>query len=175
VDKRRIINTRFWDDVYIAGLSPREKLVFLYLISSPLTNISGVYELPVKRAALDVSLEIAEVEAILTKFEEDGKVARFKGWLGVTNFIAHQTLNPKIIQGILNGLRKAPKEVVDRLCIDFQRLFGDFRGISILIGGHPVSFKAHRHLVRRDFEGDRMRVGAWCGARSPSDGLGGLI
>jgi hypothetical protein len=33
-------------------------------------------------------------------------------------------------------------------------LFGDFRGISILIGGHPVSFKAHRHLVRRDFEGD---------------------
>jgi hypothetical protein len=57
----------------------------------------------------------------------------------------------------------------------FLWLFGDFRGISILIGGHPVSFKAHRHLVRRDFEGDRMRVGAWCGARSPSDGLGGLI
>jgi glycerol kinase len=30
-------------------------------------------------------------------------------------------------------------------------LFGDFRGISILIGGHPVSIKPHRHMGRRAF------------------------
>lgn len=113
VAKQRIVNTKFWDDSYIAGLSPAEKLLFLYLITNPLTNISGVYELPLRRAAFDVGLSNEEVETMFGKFEADGKIARFNGWVGVTNFVKHQTLNPKIKIGILQELRRAPKEVVD--------------------------------------------------------------
>ena len=122
VAKQRIINTKFWDDSYIAGLTPLEKLVFLYLISNPLTNISGVYELPLKRAAFDVGLPHEEIDGIFRKFESEGKIARGGGWIGVTNFVKHQTLNPKIKIGILHELKRAPKEVVDRLSIDFDSL-----------------------------------------------------
>ena len=122
VAKQRIVNTKFWDDSYIAGLTPVEKLLFLYLITNPLTNISGVYELPLRRAAFDVGLSSEEVEMAFGKFEADGKVARFGGWVGVTNFIKHQTLNPKIKIGILQELKRAPKEVVDRVSIDYQSL-----------------------------------------------------
>ncbi len=122
VAKQRIVNTKFWDDSYIAGLTPAEKLFFLYLITNPLTNISGVYELPLRRAAFDVGFSDDEVEKIFGRFEADGKIARFGGWVGVTNFIKHQTLNPKIKIGILQELKRAPKEVVDRVSIDYQSL-----------------------------------------------------
>lgn len=120
--KQRIVNTKFWDDSYIAGLTPAEKLLFLYLITNPLTNISGVYELPIRRAAFDVGLSAEVVETAFGKFETDGKIARFSGWVGVTNFVKHQTLNPKIKIGILQELKRAPKEVVDRVSIDYQSL-----------------------------------------------------
>ena len=102
--KQRIVNTKFWDDSYIAGLTPAEKLLFLYLITNPLTNISGVYELPLRRVAFDVGLSSEEVEVALGKFETDGKITRLGAWLGVSNFIRHQTLNPKIKIGILHEL-----------------------------------------------------------------------
>ena len=122
VAKQRIVNTKFWDDSYIAALSPTEKLLFLYLITNPLTNISGVYELPLKRAAFDVGISGKEMETVFKKFERDGKLARFGSWVGVVNFIKHQTLNPKIKIGIVQELKKAPKEVVDRVSIDYLSL-----------------------------------------------------
>ncbi len=43
--KYRVVNTRFWDDAYVAELSPNEKLIFLYLLTNALTTIGGIYEL----------------------------------------------------------------------------------------------------------------------------------
>ena len=128
--KQRIVNTKFWDDSYIAGLSPMEKLLFLYLITNPLTNISGVYELPLKRAAFDVGMEFQEVETIFSKFESDGKLVRLGSWVGITNFIKHQTLNPKIKAGIAGELRRVPRELVDRLRIDYHSLSIDYDRLS---------------------------------------------
>jgi len=122
VAKQRIVNTKFWDDSYIAQLSPTEKLLFLYLLTNPLTNISGVYELPVKRVAFDTGLSVNQVEETFERLEKDGKLIGARGWVGIVNFIKHQSLNPKIKQGILSELGRAPKEITDRLSIDYQRL-----------------------------------------------------
>jgi hypothetical protein len=132
VAKQRIVNTKFWDDSYIAGLSPTEKLLFLYLITNPLTNISGVYELPIKRAAFDVGIGVKEVETVFQRFEADGKVHRLGTWVGITNFIKHQSLNPKIRTGIAGELKRAPKELVDRLSIDYQNLCIAYDSLSHL-------------------------------------------
>jgi len=43
--KNRYINTKFWDDPFIAELSIKEKLLYLYLITNPLTNAAGIYEI----------------------------------------------------------------------------------------------------------------------------------
>jgi hypothetical protein len=122
VAKQRIVNTKFWDDSYIVRLSPSEKLLFLYLITNPLTNISGVYELPLRRVAFDTGIPADKVGAILKKLEEDGKLVAADGWVGMVNFIKHQALNPKIKQGILTELKRAPKSITNRLSIDYQTL-----------------------------------------------------
>lgn len=132
--KQRIVNTKFWDDSYIASLGPREKLIFLYLLTNPLTNISGVYELPLKRAAFDIGLKASEIEATLKRFEKDGKTVYRSGWVGIVNFIKHQTLNPKVRQGIVLELRKAPKEITEHLQIDYHSLSIGYDSLS-----HPNS------------------------------------
>jgi hypothetical protein len=132
VAKQRIVNTKFWDDSYIAGLSPTEKLLFLYLITNPLTNISGVYELPLKRAAFDVGMDFKEVETVFQRFKADGKLLRLGSWVGIKNFIRYQTLSPKIQAGIVKELSRAPRELVDRLSIDYQSLSIGYDSLSHL-------------------------------------------
>lgn len=113
--KFRYINTRFWDDSYVAELAPETKLVFLYLLTNSLTTIAGVYELPIKKAAFDLGLSIKQTSGQLKKLEADGKVYRFESWVGIKNFIKHQSLNPKVRRGIETELSKAPPELVARL------------------------------------------------------------
>ena len=120
--KQRIVNTKFWDDSYITRLTPTEKLLFLYLITNPLTNISGVYELPLKRVAFDTGISPDRADAIFQKLEKDGKLIIADGWVGIVNFIKHQSLNPKIKQGMLSELKRAPKSITERLSIDYQAL-----------------------------------------------------
>ena len=121
--KQRIVNTHFWDDSYIVALTPTEKLIFLYLLTNPLTNISGVYELPtLSRVALDTGLEEKAIEEIIMKLERDGKVLYRLGWIAIRNWIKHQTLNPKVKRGILLELERAPRELSDSLSIDYDRL-----------------------------------------------------
>jgi len=120
VAKQRMVDTKFWDDSYIVGLKPMEKLVFLYLLTTPLTNISGVYELPLRRVAFDTGIPADRVEATFQKFESDGKVIFSEGWVTIVNFIKHQKLNPKNKIGVISALNKAPKHITDRLSIDYQ-------------------------------------------------------
>jgi hypothetical protein len=122
VAKQRIINTKFWHDSYIVNLKPTEKLIFLHLFTNALTNIAGVYELPIERVAFDTGISRRKVDPILKKFEEDRKMLFWNGWVAVVNFIKHQNLNPKNKIGIASELKLAPKELVDRLSIDYQRL-----------------------------------------------------
>ncbi len=113
--KQRIVNTRFWDDSYIALLSPHEKLLFLYLLTSPLTTIAGVYELPIKRAVFDTGLTLEEITQGFAKLEQDGKILRQDDWVAIVNFVRHQTLNPKVRTGIVLEMTRSPRELVKRL------------------------------------------------------------
>lgn len=113
--KQRIVNTRFWDDAYIARLSPNEKLLFLYLLTSSLTNISGVYELSLKRVAFDVGLSVEDVGSTITKLQGDGKLIYEDGWIAIVRFAKYQTVNPKVRTGMLLELMRAPDPLVEKL------------------------------------------------------------
>lgn len=118
--KQRIINTKFWVDEYISKLDPIEKLLFLYFLTNPATDISGVYEIPLKNVAVDTGIEVEMVKKILARFSRDKRIYYRKGWVGITNFTKHQTQNPKVLKGIEIGLSKAPEELVERMNIDFE-------------------------------------------------------
>ncbi len=117
-----MVNTRFWIDDYISNLDPIEKLLFLYFLTNPSTDICGVYELPLKNIALDTGLDKEMVVKIVNRFSTDGKIFYKNGWVGIKNFAKHQAMNPKVKMGIEIGLAKAPKEILDSLSYPIDSL-----------------------------------------------------
>lgn len=123
--KNRIINTKFWLDDYIQGLTQKEKLLFLYFLTNPYTDISGVYEIPISHICLETGMNRDEFEKILIKFQQDCKIFYENGWVYIRNFAKHQTINPKVEKGIELGISKAPQAFVDRVreaIIDYDSL-----------------------------------------------------
>lgn len=109
--KRRLLNTKFWSDNYVSNLDPSEKLLFIYLLTNPYTNISGAYEISIKQIALDTGFDKEMVEKILRRFSLDKKIFYLKGYIIVKNFIKHQELNPKVLKGVENEARNLPESI----------------------------------------------------------------
>jgi len=110
--KSRMINTKFWDDNYTSDLDPIEKLMFLYCLTNTSTNISGIYEIPLKKIANETGIDKDMVMKILKRFEKDNKVFFVDGWMGIKNFIKNQNQrSPKVKRGIEIELENAPKKI----------------------------------------------------------------
>jgi hypothetical protein len=116
--KNRYVDTKFWTDTYIVNRDPIEKLQFIYALTNQHTNISGIYEIAHRQIAFDTGIDKEMVEKIFQRFESDNKMFYKEGWLAIINFINYQKLNPKVISGIEDGLKKVPEVVM----IGFQRL-----------------------------------------------------
>jgi hypothetical protein len=115
--KKRYINTKFWDDNYVVNLDPIEKLMFLYFITNPLTDICGIYEIPLRRMAFDTGIDKYMILKIIERFEEDDKIYYIDGWIYVKNFSKNQIINDSVQKGIERSLLVVPKEIIDRINI----------------------------------------------------------
>jgi hypothetical protein len=124
-DKNRYVNTKFWTDNYISNLDPIEKLVFIYLLTNPMTNLLGIYEIPLKRIAFDTGLDKEMIEKIIQRFDQDNKAAYTDGWIILANFTKHQKFNPKTKIAVEEILLKVPDSVLftlNRLSIGYLYL-----------------------------------------------------
>ena len=110
-----MVNTKFWDDNYVSNLDPIEKLLFLYFLTSPLTNISGVYEIPLRRIAFDTGIDKDMVLKILSRLQEDNKIYYLDGWIYIKNFEKHQQSNPNIEKGVERALKELPDEILAKI------------------------------------------------------------
>jgi hypothetical protein len=128
--KKRYVNTIFWDDAYVSNLDPSEKLLFIYLITNPCTNISGIYQISLKRVSLDTGIEKEMVLKIFERFQRDNKILYLDGWMAIKNFIKHQNINsPLIIKGIERELIDVPLK-----CLSF--IDTDKYGIDTVLNKH---------------------------------------
>ena len=114
---QRYISTSFWDDGWIQELDPSEKLLYLYLLTNPWTNIAGVYRLTVKRIHDDTGFNRDTVRMILDRFERKGKAMLFGEWIIIPSWPAHQKwqTKPNIRSGIESILRDLPADVISKL------------------------------------------------------------
>lgn len=120
--KNRMINTSFWDDAYIMELDPIEKLLFLYFLTCPLTDLCGAYQITLKRIAFDTGIDRDMVLKILDRFEAAGKMYYRDGWLIIKNFSKHQASNPNVDKGIARSLSACPDWVKETLTKGFESL-----------------------------------------------------
>lgn len=122
--KNRMINTKFWSDGWIRKLAPSSKLVFVYLLTNPNTELCGGYELPIDTICFDIGLTITEVEEALALFEMSKKIVRSGDWIYVYNWKRHQLSNPSVQKGIERSEKLLPEhlrlkiEQIDRLGTD---------------------------------------------------------
>lgn len=111
MSKQRMIRDSFWTDSYIERLTPDEKLLFIYLLTNPLCNIGGIYEVRPKRIGFETGYDIEVVENILKRFERDGKILRHNDWIVIVNHLKNQSINPSVIQGCQRIFNELPPEI----------------------------------------------------------------
>lgn len=159
--KERIINTKFWDDPYITDLDPTEKLIYIYLLTNPLSNIAGIYELLIKRIASDTGIDKEMILKIFERFERDNKIYYKNNFVFVRNFIKHQRIsNPKIKRGIENVFNALPLEIRD-FCHSKWAIYG-YPMDSLRIGNvypiHSISQVKRREVKVREEKRREVKV-----------------
>lgn len=117
---KRMIDTRIWEDNWFSSLDQIEQLVFIYLLTNPMTNIVGAYEISKNTICRATGLEIMTLNEILKRFGVAKKVFYVEGYVILPNFIKHQNYNsPKIQKGIEIEINRLPTEVKKLLQIPY--------------------------------------------------------
>jgi len=112
--KTRIIHTRFWQDSFVCELSPKEKLLFIYLLTNDRVNLVGCYELPDKYIMADLDITKAELSQFKTKLQNAGKIIFKDGWIRIVNVDKYNSYNgEKLIRAKENELSNVPKELIE--------------------------------------------------------------
>ena len=151
MSKFRYINTKFWDDPYIIDLDPIEKLMYIYFITNPLTNICGIYEITIKRIGFDTGIDRDMVAKILARFEKDDKMYYRNGWIAVRNFIKNQRQSDKVGDninvGIQRNLESVPEEMKNLALNGLQTLEAPYKPLEILELKPELELKSKPKLI----------------------------
>ena len=110
--KYRPIKTTTWDDDYVFGLKPDEKLIWIFLLTNERTTLCGIYRISIPYIYRMTMVSEERIKAILSKFETDDKVKFIKdSWISIKNVVKHQSSSPKITEGILREIDEIPQEI----------------------------------------------------------------
>ncbi len=148
--KQRYISTSFWDDPWASKLPPEEKLLFLYFITNPLTNIAGIYEITIRRISFDTGINEEQVLEILNKFGEAKKIFYENDYIMIRAFPKHQNWNlrGKIKKGIEAILCELPNELLERLKeIDYE----------YPINNLSIPYEYERNYIDSDSDSEKER------------------
>jgi len=114
--KKRYISTKFWDDNFIISLDPIEKLLFMYFLSNPLTNVCGIYEIAIRRVAFDTWIEWETIQRIIIRFSKEKRLYYIDWFVFLPNSYKHQNLwNGNIRKSIEKTLKELPQSLVRKL------------------------------------------------------------
>lgn len=114
---QRYISTSFWDDEWIQTLDPSEKLLYLYLMTNPLTNIAGVYKITIRRICFDTGFHETVIGFLFEKFKNAGKAYRIGEYVVLPSWPKHQKWETKkaICDGIVSILNDLDDTMKNKL------------------------------------------------------------
>ena len=111
---QRYISTSFWDDPWLHSLSFRERYLYMYLLTSPSTNIAGIYKISSDRIEYDTGLP--SIEKIFQVFSDVRKAFHLgQEWVVIPAWPQHQKVTERnnIKIGIDRILTDLPDDVWD--------------------------------------------------------------
>ncbi len=153
MSKYRYLNTRFWSDSWtVDDLNPLDRYLMLYLLTNEKTNLSGVYELPMRIISNETGIEKEELARMIKRLEP--KVFYRKGWVVLVNAIKHQSYkNPKIATAIQKELCQSSADLIELLVLpqDFSLDFScpiDSKAIAYPYPMHDVSHVIKSNVIK---------------------------
>lgn len=109
--KYRLVNTKIWDDDYIDMLDDAHKVLYMYLIINPNSNLLGVFELSIRKMEYHTRKSPEELRKMLDKFINDGKITYNNGYLHLKNFLKNQPYNGTMKVGAIKEYNSLPSGI----------------------------------------------------------------
>lgn len=141
----RKIDTRVWSDLEFLAMGIKEKLAWLYLLTSEYTNLIGLFKLPIKIMAEVLTLKEDECISIMHKLEDRGMVVYDKKYslVWIVKWLKYQApAGPKQAKGYLLAVKELPKH---KFTTAFKIALAPF-----LIGVEKFRFSRKHSIIIRD-------------------------
>lgn len=144
---QRYISTSFWDDAWVQSIDPSEKLLYLYLMTNPLTNIAGIYKITDKRIHDDTGFNLDMIEKLMARFEKAGKAHRAGEYIIIPTWPKHQKWREKTT--INTGIRKIIEELPNSIRDKAIKV-----GYQYPIDTVPISYTYRPSYLNSDYDSD---------------------
>ena len=110
--KTRIVHTKIWEDDWFRELSKPAGWLFMYLITNPRINLSGMYQLSQAALLFGTRFKEAEVEKLKMELAKKGKVFFYRDWVYIVNAKKYGGYSGKLCdQGIAKEMQEVPDEI----------------------------------------------------------------
>lgn len=165
----RLIDNQIWNARSFSQLSIEDKLLFLYLETSPETNYYGVFILPNDTViSARTGLTSEKVKNSLQELEKLGKITMVNDHLIIFDYFDRQKNNQseKTMKGLENFEKSLPKEVLDTwLKGRPSPLEGGIKGVSSPLEESKVNeskdkikinIKENKNIIASFFESENL-------------------
>lgn len=115
MDIRRSITCGFWSDGWVESMNTEQKLLFLYMLTNPLSNILGIYKISLNRMSFETGINPDTILQYLKGFERLRKAYYIDEFVIIVNHIKHQALNPNMKINIVSDFNALPNELKDKI------------------------------------------------------------
>jgi len=134
MSKKRYINDCIREDNYIMDLDPSEKFLFIYLLTNNKVSICGIYEIHLRKIAMETWFDKDMIEKVLNRFEKYDKIYYRNGYVFITNFLKNQSLNDNMKKWVERELKELNSETLQQFCDlkGFERLWKALKAFGIL-------------------------------------------
>jgi len=123
--KTRIIQTRFYEDTKVSGLSYEAQNLFMYFLTCPYINISGIFELSDRKIIFEHKCTEKQLEKAKDELERNKLVIFKDGWI----FVVNAEKNNKYRNSPLN--EQAYQRELERIPVNVKEYFDSSMDSSI--------------------------------------------
>ena len=127
---KKTIDSKMWKDNFFCDLTPKQKLLWIYLITNDSNTMLGIYEFNIRLCAFDTGLNNDEILSFLELFVAKGKVIYKSEYIVLCNFLKHQNYNPNMKKSALAVYQDLPTE----LKIKDEDYFDEFEDMAKAFG-----------------------------------------
>lgn len=155
----RQIQTLYWQDGFVAELTPEEKYFYFYLLTNPRTTQCGIFEINIRIMEAETGYNRETLEKLIKRFEEYRKIIYCKETreIMIVNWIKYNFINSRNTMLCIN---KELKEVKNKSFVNMLYKICLNRGYDVEIVFQGVSLDLE--AGKKELEGSVEITGGSC-------------